>query len=113
MKANDLEMSGSGIISEEVVLKAIRVSYKYDDEQKRTDIIESIKYDCVDPESFSFFTIKVNTATPVITQEMLETSENSVFLYIPVDEVVIRPYELGFGVAKVSIVAPYVRLLEN
>jgi hypothetical protein len=82
-------------------------------EGKKTDKIEAVRYDCVNPDNFTSFIIKVETSRPVVTKEVLDASDEPIFINIPVAEVVIRPYAIEYGKAKVSIIAPYVKLAEN
>lgn len=113
MKASDLEISAVGIIPDIAVVKNVRVSNVLDADGKRTEKIEAVRYDCVNMDNFSTFTVKVEKKRPIITKELLEESEEPVYIAIPVSEVVIKPYAIEFGKAKVSIVAPYVKLAEN
>lgn len=113
MKASELEVSAVGIIPEIAVVKNVRVSNVLDAEGKKTDKVEAVRYDCVNPDNFSMFTLKVETTRPVVTKEILEASEEPVYIMIPVSEVVIRPYAIEYGNAKVSVIAPYVKLAEN
>lgn len=113
IKASELEVSAEGIIPEVAVVRNVRLSYVMDAEGKKTDKVEAVRYDCVNPDNFSSFTLKVETTRPVVTKEILEASEEPIYISIPVEEVVIRPYEISYGNAKVSIVAPYVKLAEN
>ncbi len=113
MKASALEVPATGIIPDIAVVKNIRISNVLDAEGKKTDKVEAVRYDCVNPDNFTTFTVKVETTRPVVTKEILETSEEPIYIAIPVSEVVIRPYAIEFGKAKVSIVAPYVKLAEN
>lgn len=113
MKASELEVSAVGIIPEIAVVKNVRVSNVLDAEGKKTDKVEAVRYVCVNPDNFSMFTLKVETTRPVVTKEILEASEEPVYIMIPVSEVVIRPYAIEYGNAKVSVIAPYVKLAEN
>lgn len=113
MKASELEISAVGIIPDVAVVKNVRVSNVLDAEGKKTDKVEAVRYDCVNPDNFSTFTLKVETTRPIVTKEILEASEEPVYITIPVSEVVIRPYSIEYGNAKVSIIAPYVKLAEN
>ena len=113
IKVSELEVSAVGIIPEVAVVRNVRISNALDNEGKKTDKIEAIRYDCINPDNFSSFTLKVETTYPVVTKETLDVSEEPVYITIPVDKVTIRPYEISYGNAKVSIVAPYVALLEN
>lgn len=113
MKAAALQVSAIGIIPELAVVKDVRVSYVLDSEGKKTEKVDVIRYDCVNTDNFSTFTLKVETTHPIVTKEILEASEEPVYISIPVSEVVIRPYSIEYGNAKVSIIAPYVKLAEN
>ena len=113
MKATALEVPATGIIPDIAVVKNVRISNVLDAEGKKTDKVEAVRYDCVNPENFSTFTIKVETTRPVVTKEILEASEEPLYITIPVSEVVIRPYSIEYGNAKVSIIAPYIKLAEN
>lgn len=110
ISARDITISAAGLVPARAVLKKVRLSYASNEKGQRSNTVESIRYDCVDPSTFSCFTLKVPSSTPVITEEELEEAETSVFISIPVDQVVIRPYKLEYGYATVSIVAPYVEL---
>lgn len=106
-------ISGYGIISPTVVLRNVLLSYETDVDGKRTDKVVAVRYECVDTETFSAFTVKVNGSKPVITSQELDASENLVLLELPVDEVEIRPYSIEYGKVKVSIIAPYVKVQRN
>lgn len=111
--ASKLEMSAKGFLSDVVVVRSIRESYVMDANGKRTDNIDCIRYDCVDPNTFDTFTIKVLTSKPVISKEALDASDEPVCIEIPVEETIIRPYSIEYGKAKVSIIASYVKLAGN
>ena len=74
MKASELEISAVGIIPEVAVIRNVRISNTLDDEGKKTEKIEAVRYDCVNPDNFSTFTIKVETTRPVVTKEILDAS---------------------------------------
>lgn len=113
MKASDLEVSAIDKIPEVAVVKEVRISNVLDADGKRTEMIDCIKYVCVNPDNFSTFTIKVNTTRPIVTNEIIEEADEPIYLSIPVEAVVIRPYKIEFGKAKVTIIAPFVKLAEN
>lgn len=113
MKTASLSVSAVGILPAQAILKDVRISYKLDASGKKTSEIESIRYDLVDPETFSFFTVKVISNAPVITQEALNDSDTHVFVTLPVEETVITPYEIKFGEAKVTIQAPFIKLAKK
>lgn len=113
MKANEFVISAKGILPEIAVLKNVRLNYKMDAEGKKTDLIECVRYDCIDPDNFSTFSLKCESNRAVVTQEILESTEEPIFIRIPVEQTCIRPYEISYGKAKVTIVAPDVKLVEN
>lgn len=113
IKASELEVSAVGIIPEVAVVRNVRISNVLDAEGNRTDKVEAVRYDCVNPDNFSSFTLKVEATRPVVTKETLESSEEPIYITIPVSETVIRPYAIEYGQAKVSIIVPYVKLAEN
>ncbi|WP_419023682.1 hypothetical protein [Holdemanella sp.] len=109
IKVSMLQVPATGIIPDKAVVKSVRVSYSLDGEGKRTDKVSAIRYDCVNSTDFSTFTIKVESTKAVLTQENIEESEVPLYISIPVEQVVIKPYAIEYGIAKVSIVAPYVK----
>jgi len=113
MEIADLEVSAEGKISEILVVKKVRPSYMKDAEGKITENIENIKYDCVDPETFASVTLKVQSTRPIVTNEMIEASESVIYIKVPVSETIIRPYEINFGKAKVTVIVPYVNMAEK
>lgn len=113
MSISDIQISAIGLISEIVAVRDVKPVFKTDSEGKRTDIVEAIRYDCVNPNDYSTFTLKTLSIKPVNTVEELEMSKTPVFISIPVKEVVIKPYKIEYGVATVSIIAPFVKLASN
>lgn len=110
MDSNHFAISAEGIIPKVAVVRSMRFAYQPDENGNRTEVIDSVRYDCVDPTTFATFTIKVNGAKTIITQKELEGTDDVVYIDIPVELTVIKPYALEYGKAKVSIVAPYVKL---
>lgn len=113
MSTSNIQIPAIGLIAERVVVRNVTPVFKTDSEGKRTDIVEAIRYDCVNPNDYSTFTLKTLSIKPIITVEELELSETPVFISIPVNEVVIKPYKIEYGIATVSIIAPYVKLVSN
>ena len=105
IKASKLIIPAAGIIPEIVVV--------CDREGKKTDIVEAVRYDCVNPDDFSRFTIKVEAKDPILTKAILNKAEEPVYISIPIEETFLRPYEISYGKAKVSIIAPYVTIVES
>lgn len=113
ISAADLQITSSEVIPDKAVLRGVRVSYIQDENKKKTDQIEAVRYDCINETDFSSFTIKVPSSLPVITSEELESAEGIVHILIPVGETHIKPYKIEYGQVSVSIVAPYVSLVKQ
>ena len=113
IKIDLLNISASGIVPQVAILKNIRITYGKDDNGRKTNLIEVILYDCVNADDFSTFTIKVESKKPVISPEELEEMENPLYIEIPVEKTRIKPFEISFGVARVSIIAPDVKLASD
>lgn len=99
----------SFVQSDTFILKSIRRNFAYKD-GKKTDIIESIGYEVVDPQTFANFRLKVPGNAPVIEPDEFEKSENILKISIPLSKTLVRPYKLEYGSATVSITAPFVEL---
>ena len=113
MKADALVMGATGLISEQLVLLDITYQYKTDEAGEKTKEVEYVKYKCIDTATYSSLMIKVKTNKPVISNTDLEASEDAVYIRIPVDETLIKPYAIEYGKAKVSIIAPRVELVKT
>lgn len=110
MPADQLISPAEGIIPNVAVLKDIKFTYETDADGKRTEKVIGVRYFCVSPNDFSSFTLKTNSAKAVITPEQLEEAEDIVYIDIPVADTIIKPYAIEYGMAKVSIIAPFVKL---
>lgn len=104
------EIPASKYLPEIAVIRDVRLSKVKDANGKITDKVDCTRYDCINPDTYEMFTIKVPGAEPVITKEDLESSTAPIFIEIPVEETIIRPYSIEYGRVKVSIIAPYVKL---
>ena len=112
MDVKDLTLIAEGKIPPQVVVRNVRYAYQTDADGNKTDTIKAVLYDCVDPVNFATFTLKVNSSKAVITPEELEEAEDVVYIEIPVELTVIKPYSIEYGKAKVSIIAPQVKRLK-
>jgi hypothetical protein len=113
IKAKDLVLTGKDFFeSEDFVLRGVKINFRYDG-GKKTDIIDSISYSCVDPLTFNSVTFKVNTTKPVIEQDTIDKATEAIHLNIPIDEAIIKIYKLEFGMVFLSITVPFVRLSDN
>lgn len=109
--ANLIAIPADKIIPEEAVLKGVRPSYLKDANGKKTDKIEAVRYDLVNPITFDTFTVKVPEKLPLISQEALDDADVVTMVSIPIDKVVIKPFEMSYGKVKVTIVAPFLELI--
>lgn len=107
--ASQLSISGKGILPVKAVLKGIRVSYATIN-GKKTDKIEAVRYDLVNPENFDTFTVKVPGKSPIIEPEEFEKEDKIRYICLPVSDILVKPYSIEYGKAKVTIVAPAVTL---
>jgi hypothetical protein len=110
MDANLFAISAADKIPPTAVLRNVRFTYQTDSDGNRTNVIESVRYDCVDPSNYASFTLKVNGSKAVITPEELENAEDVIFIDIPTESTIIKPYALEYGKAKVSIITPMVKI---
>ena len=76
MKASLIKIPAVGKIPELAVVRDVRISYVLDAEGKKTDKVDAIRYDCVNPDNYASFTIKVESNRPAVTKELLEGSED-------------------------------------
>lgn len=113
MAANDFSRTAEGILSDIMALRDIRKQCKIDSEGKRTHEIEALLYDCIDTGTLATCTIKTLGNRPILSAEELEKAEGVVYIEIPVEQTIIKPYRLEYGKVKVSIIAPYVKLHEE
>ena len=111
IKASNITLNPSDYIPPKVVLNDIRVSYKSEN-GKKTDEIETVRYDVINPDTFETFTIKVDGSAPVISPENFDTEEKKIYIEIPVDKVIIKPYKIEYGVVYLSITAPNVKIIK-
>ena len=105
-----LARNGVNLLNRLAVLRDVKTLYKTDADGKKTDDVVGYRYDCIDVESFSTFSVKVESRKPVITQEALESSELPIYVELPLEQVTIRPYSIEYGIAKVSICADFIKL---
>ena len=110
ISSKDMRISAHGLIGGKAILNNVSLAYAVDGQGQRTSRVEAIRYGCTNLGDFSTFTIKVPSTEPIITAAELEAAEEPVFIEIPLDEVVIKPYKIEYGIATVSITAPYVQL---
>lgn len=113
IKASEIRLPAKELLPELAVLRDIKFSYKRDANDKLTKDIEFVKYELIDDTNFNIFTIKVKDDKPIIELKEFEKSENPVYIQIPLDETVIKPYALEYGNLKLSITSPYVKLAQN
>lgn len=105
-----LTRNGVNLLNRLAVLRDVKTLYKTDADGKKTDDVVGYRYDCIDAESFSTFSVKVEGKKSIISQEALESSELPVYVELPLEQMMIKPYSVEYGLAKVSIIADYIKL---
>lgn len=110
ISASYLAMNGKGLLPSVAVLRDVHPVYKMDASGSKTDEIIAFRYNLTCPESFSTFNIKVEGSKPIITSDALELADDVVYVDINPEAVTIKPYEISFGNAKLSMSAPSIRL---
>lgn len=100
----------------EVELVEVKPVFAYDSNNRPIlDQIEAIKYTCVDGKNWYDFKVP-NQSKPVISQEEIDrrdAAENQVFVRIPLDKLVLKPYQNSGdrGILRISMQVPYIELL--
>lgn len=79
---------------------------------KATDEIAGVNYVLTDTQTFAQIRVKTEAKTPVITQEEIEESNTPILVEVPLNETLVKPYKIEYGKVSLSIVAPYVKLVE-
>lgn len=98
--------------SDTFVCKAIKRNFRYENE-KKTENVESVAYDLVDTKTFVSFRLKVPGDSPVIDPVAFDEMDKVIKVRVPIDQTTVRPYRVEYGRATVSIVAPFVELIDN
>lgn len=113
IKAKDLVLTGRIFFeNEDFVLRGSKVNFRYE-AGKKTEIVDSISYSCVDPLTFNSVTFKVDTTKAIIEQSVIDKATESIHITVPINEAVIKIYKMEFGIMSVSITVPYVKLSED
>lgn len=113
IKAKDLALTGGNFFeNEDFVLRGSKVNFRYE-AGKKTEIVDSISYSCVDPLTFNSVTFKVDTTKAIIEQSVIDKATESIHITVPINEAVIKIYKMEFGIMSVSITVPYVKLSED
>ena len=92
------------------ILKDVRTNYVYENNSP-TNTVDSVSYSVVEPESYSFFTVKVQKTMPLVTQQQIEDSDGNI--WVRFENATVTPYEVKFGTAKVSIKADDVSIVAD
>lgn len=112
MDANIFSIPATDILSPLAVLKSVKAVYEKDSEGQRTNKVQAYRYELVDMKTYSSFTVRVMGDSPVVSPEELEKTDDGDLLIVelPLDKTIIKPYEIAYGRAKVSITIPYIKL---
>ena len=111
LNAKDFAISMAELTSaSEFVLKDMRENFKYVD-GKKTDVQDGYKLSIADPDTFAMYTIKAEKVD--FTLEEVEKSVTPVFIEIPTEKTMVIPYDISYGRAHVSIIAPFVTIVKD
>lgn len=113
ISAENIEFALSNILPgrRKLAVTEVRPVPHYDENHKRTDKIEGYRYTVTDMDTLSSFSVRVNSTAPVITPEELEETDERVFIEFPLEETIVKPYRIEYGIATISIIAPYATLV--
>ena len=103
MMIKDLTMIGEGKIPETVVVCDVRENYEVDADGRKTNKIISFSLDVTDPVTFGSFTLKVVGTSLPFSKDFIENATEPVLIDVNTSTVLIRPYEIAYGKAKISI----------
>jgi len=112
-KAECFQMKLADFVDDDrFALNSVERRYKYDENRKRTDVVDGIVYTVTD-ERLNRYKIKVPTTTPVIEQEEIDESDEIFFVTFPIRESVVKPYKMEYGRVFISITSPWCRLVSD
>ena len=112
-KADCFEMKLSDFVDSDIfALNSVEKRYKYDENRQRTDVIDGIVYTITD-DRLNRYKVKVPTTVPIIEQQELEESDELIYVRLPIDESIIKPYKIEFGRTYVSISSPYAQRVNS
>ncbi len=90
-----------------------RVTYAYVNGE-RTDKPSGVRYTVVEMRSVNRFDVFTPTATPVVTEEMIEDAANAGgHVYVRLTNAVAKPYQAGYGEIEFSVSADSVEIVSN
>ena len=113
IKAKDLVLRGEMFFeTNNFILRGTKVNYRYES-GKKTDLIDSISYFCVDPLTYNNIIFKTNTTKPIIAQDIIDKSTETIHITVPINEAVIKIYKLEYGILSLSITVPYIKIVES
>lgn len=95
----------------EFAITGIKDNFAYENGEK-TDKWTSTTICCVD--TFSYATIDVKVSQHLnLTQDEIDRSESAIYAELPLNETLVRPYAIEYGKAKLSIIAPSVKIIRE
>lgn len=94
-------------------LTAVKLNRATDANGKLLDAVRDITYSIYIPDILAQINVKVDSTTPVVTQEQLDTAMSAgkdIFVELPISETFICPYKMEYGAVFCTIKAPYIKL---
>lgn len=95
----------------EFAVTSVRDNYAYENGVK-TEKWLSTTLSCVDTVTFATIDIKVEQHIN-LTQDEIDQSESTIYVEIPLEKTIVRPYAIEYGKAKLSIIAPSVKIIRQ
>lgn len=95
----------------EFAITAVKDNFAYENGVK-TEKWLSTTLSCVDTVSYATIDVKVPKHLE-ISQSEIDQSESIICVEIPLEDTIVRPYAIEYGKAKLSIVAPSVRIIRE
>lgn len=111
-KIADIAFSLDNVTSQKIyAVISVSVQKKFEN-GKATDEVDGVNYILSDTQTYAQIRVKTQSKTPVITQDLIDAHETPFLVEVPLDETLVKPYKIEYGKVSLSIVAPYVKLVE-
>lgn len=110
VKTDRLSISLEDILpSNRFILREVNPVFIYENKQ-RTDKIWGYKYKLVDTQVFEIFEVKVESKTPLVTQQTIDNSDP---IWVALDSAIVKPNKIEFGKAQCSVTAQNITILKE
>lgn len=112
-KISDITLSMSQVTDSDVfAVTGVSIIKKYVD-GKPTDDVDGIRYLLTDTKTLTQISVKTLEKKPAITQDEIDNAGCLMYVKLPIEETLIKPYKMEFGKVSVSIIAPSVEVVSD